>query len=146
MDADLIIEAYVLQLLDGHRIKSVQDFLDFQQEIVADFPAWDDFKLWVEDTQKTSLTQRARRSFTVQDFTLGRIIDEVQELNDRLGAFQNIECRSLKTALSAMEYKNTGRVSLHSFYQAGLHGRFFFNEHVSYLRKLGALDETEPNH
>merc|ERR1719188_710184 len=117
-----------------------------EQQIKADFPAWDDFMLWVEDVRKTSSSDRARRSFNVEEFTFERVIAEVQELNDRLGAFQDIECRSLKAGLADMEYKNTGRVLLSDFYRAGLDGKFLFMEHVDYLRRLGALDETDPKH
>merc|ERR550539_1447509 len=45
-----------------------------------------------------------------------------------------------------MEYKSTGRVLLSDFYRAGLKKEFFFIEHVDYLRKLGALDESDPKH
>merc|ERR1740120_387047 len=45
-----------------------------------------------------------------------------------------------------MEFRSTGRVLLSDFYRAGLDGRFLFIEHVDYLRKLGALDESNTNH
>merc|ERR1740121_1832652 len=124
----------------------MNDFRDLDQKMREDFPAWGDFKLWVEDTRKTIAMDRAYRSFNVEEFTFGRVMDEVQELNDRLGAFQDLECRSLKAGLADMEYKNTGRVLLSDFYRAGLNGEFLFTEHVDYLRKLGALDETDYKH
>jgi len=67
-------------------------------------------------------------------------------LNERLGAFQDIECKSLKAGLADMEFRGTGRVLLRDFYLQGLHGKFLFREHVDYLRKLGALDESDPKH
>merc|ERR1719361_2898387 len=90
--------------------------------------------------------ERMRKSLLVEDFTLEHVIREVQEINDRLGVFQNIECRSLKGALADMEYRNTGRVLLSDFYREGMKGEFLFIEHVDYLRKLGALDESDPRH
>jgi hypothetical protein len=63
-----------------------------------------------------------------------------------LGAFQDIECRSLKAGLADIEFKNTGRVLLSDFYRAGLQGEFFFSEHVDYLRDVGALDESDSEH
>merc|ERR1740120_338399 len=110
------------------------------------FPAWEDFKLWVEDVRKTSSLNRARRRLDSEEFSFGRVIEEVQELNDRLGAFQDIECRSIKAALADMEFRNTGRVLLSDFYREGLKHKFLFVEHVDYLRNLGALDESEPKH
>merc|ERR1719203_6006 len=110
------------------------------------FPSWDDFKLWVEDVRKTISSDRAQRRFDADEFSFGRVVEEVQELNDHLGAFQDIECRSLKAALADMEFKSTGRVLLSDFYREGLKGKFMFTEHVDYLRNLGALDESDPKH
>merc|ERR1719296_644410 len=111
-----------------------------------EFPAYDDFKMWVEDVRRTISSERSRRSFKVEALTVESVIEEVQELNDRLGAFQDIECRSLKAGLAELEYKNTGRVLLSDFYRAGLSGAFLFNEHVDFLRRLGALDESDSGH
>merc|ERR1719189_2408141 len=90
--------------------------------------------------------ERSRRSLHTEDFTLEHVALEVQEINDRLGVFQNIECRSLKGALTDLEYRNTGRVLLSDFYREGMKGEFLFIEQVDYLRKLGALDEGDPRH
>merc|ERR1719296_53050 len=111
-----------------------------------EFPAYDDFKMWVEDVRRTISLERSRRRFKVEALTVESVIEEVQELNDRLGAFQDIECRSLKAGLAELEYKNTGRVLLSDFYRAGLSGAFLFNEHVDFLRRLGALDESDSGH
>merc|ERR1719296_395533 len=111
-----------------------------------EFPAYDDFKMWVEDVRRTISLERSRRRFKVEALTVESVIEEVQELNDRLGAFQDIECRSLKAGLAELEYKNTGRVLLSDFYRAGLSGTFLFNEHVDFLRRLGALDESDSGH
>merc|ERR1719362_1896504 len=94
----------------------------------------------------TSLLNRAQRQFHAEEWSLERVIEEVQELNERLGAFQDIECRSLKASLADMEFRNTGRVLLSDFYREGLKGKFLFVEHVDYLRNLGALDESDPKH
>merc|ERR1719471_1714045 len=112
----------------------------------AMFPSWGDFVLWVEDIRKTSSSNRARRRLDAEEFSFARVIEEVQELNDHLGAFQDIECRSLKASLADMEFRNTGRVLLSDFYREGLQGKFLFVEHVDYLRNLGALDESDPKH
>merc|ERR1719471_2381920 len=112
----------------------------------AMFPSWFDFVLWVDDVRKTSSSKRARRRLDAEEFSFGRVIEEVQELNDHLGAFQDIECKSLKAGLADMEFKSTGRVLLSDFYREGLQGKFLFREHVDYLRKLGALDESDPKH
>merc|ERR1719410_1384612 len=106
--------------------------------MIEDFPSWADFKLWVQDVRHTMAMDRTRKSLLREEFTLEHVIREVQEVNDRLGVFQNIECKSLKGALADMEYRNSGRVLLTDFYREGMKGEFMFNEHVDYLRKLGA--------
>jgi len=73
-------------------------------------------------------------------------VDDVSELNYQLGAFQDINCRSLKSALADVEYRGTGRVLLSDFYRIGLEGKYLFIEYMEYLRKLGALDESDPQH
>lgn len=45
-----------------------------------------------------------------------------------------------------LEYGGTGRVHMSDYYAAGLRGDHLFVEHVDYLRKLGAIDDTDPNH
>jgi len=59
------------------------------------------------------------------------------ELNDK-------ECRSLKKKLQGMEGKKPGRVRLSSFYNASLHSHWRFTEKVDYLKRLGALDDSDP--
>merc|ERR1740121_2086322 len=41
---------------------------------------------------------------------------------------------------------NTGRVLLTDFYRAGLKGEFLFIEYADFLRRLGALDESDSGH
>merc|ERR1719277_2419198 len=146
-DADLVIKGYFLQLLDGTgKLRSRGHLYGLERGMAKEYPAWGDFKLWFEDVRKTSSLSRARRRFDVEEFSFGRVIEEVQELNDRLGTFQDIECRSLKAGLVDMEFRSTGRVSLSDFYREGLKGKFLFVKHVDYLRSLGALDESDPMH
>mmetsp|Transcript_80713 Transcript_80713/g.140819 ORF Transcript_80713/g.140819 Transcript_80713/m.140819 type:complete len:571 (+) Transcript_80713:64-1776(+) len=52
------------------------------------------------------------------------------------------ECESMKASLVQMDTHNTGRVPLSRFYGTGLDSDWRFGESESYLRELGALDET----
>jgi len=52
------------------------------------------------------------------------------------------ECASMKEALIAMDTRHTGRVPLSRFYGSALDTEWRFGESESYLRELGALDET----
>jgi len=50
----------------------------------------------------------------------------------------------LKHTLMQMEDRGTGRIRLADFYKPALNGAWQFQESVSYLRQLGALDESDP--
>merc|ERR1719210_2833806 len=140
-----VVKAYVLQLLAGP-ISSRQDLLMAEHDVTEQYPAWGDFQMWVDDVRRTISLARSHRSLKVKSLTLEDVVEDVRELNDHLGSFQDIECRSLKAGLQELEYKSTGRVLLSDFYRVGLRGDFLFNENVDYLRQLGALDETDSRH
>merc|ERR1740123_195247 len=48
----------------------------------------------------------------------------------------------IKSSLVALDKTGTGRVSLSDFYGANADGEWRFGESESYLRELGALDES----
>jgi len=68
----------------------------------------------------------------------------VEAVGEEYGSFQNIECQELKHTLMKIEDRGTGRVKLAEFYKPALNGAWQFQESVSYLRQLGALDESDP--
>jgi len=142
---DKVVKAYTLQHL-GEPVDSLTSLTIAEQHMLEDFPAWGDFQMWVQDVRHTISLERSRRSFQPEQFTAEAVVEEVRELNDRLGSFQDIECRSLKARLAELEHRNTGRVLLSDFYRAGMSGDFLFNEHIDFLRKLGVLDETDTRH
>lgn len=51
----------------------------------------------------------------------------------------------MKADLVGMEEKGNGRVLLSDFYRPGLDGNWQFQESASYLRQLGAMDDTDAN-
>jgi hypothetical protein len=57
-------------------------------------------------------------------------------------SFWQSECESMKSALVGMDVHSTGRVPLAKFYNTALDTDWRFAESESYLRELGALDET----
>jgi hypothetical protein len=52
------------------------------------------------------------------------------------------ECDTMKVALVGMDVHTTGRVPLSKFYNTAVNTDWRFGESESYLRELGALDET----
>jgi len=146
-EAERVVEAFMLQTLDGNTTaKTSADVDEMESNMREWFPLYPDFKMWLTDTRRTTSFERGRSSLDADDLSLASVVADVQALTDRLFKFQDVECRSLKAGLTNMEYKGTGRVLLPDFYSAGLRGDFLFVEHVDYLRKIGALDETDPKH
>jgi len=69
----------------------------------------------------------------------------VEAVGEQFGTFQDLECRQMKETMVKMEYRGTGRVRLADFYKPALTGAWTFQESTSYLRALGALDESDPS-
>jgi len=77
----------------------------------------------------------ARYSFDETHQVIGGITRSFQ-------SFWQSECDSMKEALVSMDKHNTGRVPLSMFYNTAINTDWRFGESESYLRELGALDET----
>jgi len=145
--AERVVQGFMLQVLDGTRVaKNRRDVDEMESNMRSWFPLYEDFKMWMRDSRQTTTHERNRFGLQANHLSLANVVADVQALTDRLFKFQDVECRALKTGLIGLEYKNTGRVLLPDFYAAGLRGDFLFVEHVDYLRRAGALDETDPNH
>merc|ERR550525_638556 len=61
-------------------------------------------------------------------------------------SFWESECASMKAQLIDMDTHRMGRVPLAKFYGSALDAEWRFGESESYLRELGALDETSSWH
>merc|ERR1719453_272524 len=117
------------------------------EELKAEMPelymAWNDTKEFVRSTRRSIMTSEAsaqQKSYGGLDFSLtARVAERVGE---RFGSFQDQECKQMKDSLVKIEDSGTGRVLLSDFYKPGLDGQWQFQESASYLRALGALDES----
>merc|ERR1719491_1021936 len=105
------------------------------------YPTWPETQLWLHEVRREVAPNRSR--FDFKDVTM--VIDEVGE---RYGRWQDHECRALRQALIRLEDVGgsgalSGRVRLADFYRSAVRdGQWQFSESASYLRELGALDES----
>jgi len=70
----------------------------------------------------------------------------VGTITKSFGPYWETVCQSMKDSLVAMDKTHTGRVRLGDFYGSGLDAEWRFGESESYLRQLGALDESSSWH
>merc|ERR1719327_407851 len=68
--------------------------------------------------------------------------EAVTGITKKFASFWESECQLIKESLVALDKTGTGRVSLSDFYGANADGEWRFGESESYLREMGALDET----
>jgi len=143
------VKAYLIQILIGGNltITGMEDFDFLEQELPSIYPDWEGTYMWAEDFEQTEklLHQAERNPFVPQKDTFDRSVAFVQELGHHFGAFQNLECRALKSRLVEMEYQGSGRIRLSKFYEGGINGDWTLSESVAYLRNLGVVDETDPS-
>merc|ERR1719277_1429404 len=146
-DAEIGLQRYLVMYLLGDSTEGLtrDHMLEAESDVIDLIPAWRGTKMWFRDLDQTlQFTERTRNPFLGKQVTFKDSLATVHELGHRFATFQNLECKSLKNALTDIEFKGTGRVLLSDFYRVGLQEKCQFKENVEYLRSLGALDDSDP--
>jgi len=147
--ADAALNAFVVAYLLGSSavVHSVWDIEQNKYQLMAQYPNLNETEMWVQDLrhvhqleQQSHLNPFVKRTVTFDDYASFAL-----QFGHRFGAFQNLECHTLKRKLVEMENAGSGRVLLSRFYSNALAGEWEFMESVEYLRNQGALDETDPD-
>jgi len=121
---------------------SAEDITELQYE-KQDFARWyagyEEVVAWLNGLVGRRMTplRTERLSFT-------EVSNIAVEVGETFYNFNDMECRSLKRTLQGLEGKKAGRVRLSAFYNASLYSHWRFNEKADYLKKLGALDDSDP--
>lgn len=106
------------------------------------FPAWGDTRDLVRDAYRNAT--RLSGHCQTADFDTARLV--VATVQDHYRAWQERGCKDLRRALLMAEERDNGRVRLPDFYgtrEAADLG-WQFSDTVDDLRRLGALDESNP--
>jgi hypothetical protein len=140
-DVDEVLDTYMMAFLIGQnvsslRLKQIKKLNSMMPEI---FTGWRDAQEFVRRV-RLNITSAEQKGLDFSGLT--KLVEVVGE---EYGSFQNIECQELKKTLMKIEDRGSGRVKLADFYKPALNGAWQFQESVSYLRQLGALDESDPN-
>jgi len=118
------------------------------------YTGWLDTIAWVHDLEEfIDYDESFRRNpFVGRVETEGKrrdfssIVRLVERMGEAYGQYQNLECRELKNALLDLS-DGSGRVRFGKFYEAAFAGQTsHFTESPEYLRHLGLLDDTDPQH
>jgi len=112
-----------------------EDILDFIWGQIESFQHFNRFS--VADPQKSRTWNPLRPMFSFED-----IESIAARMTMEFGRYWEGECSRIKNLLVDMDGKGSGRVPLPEFYAAATRGEWRFSESESYLRQLGALDET----
>jgi len=140
-EASEVLDTYMMAYIMGESPNemTLDTARDLNKQMPEVFPAWGDTQKFVDDVRK----QTIKDDVAGLDFaSLARVVEAVGE---EYGTFQDLECQQMKDALVKLEYRGTGRIRLSDFYKPALNSVWTFSESASYLRSLGALDETPPS-
>lgn len=120
---------------------------ELKVRITETYPDFPDTRMWLNDLRHTHEREQfnRRNPFVERKSSFDESLKLAYELGHRFGAFQDLECRALKSKLVDMEHFGTGRVLLSTFYSHALAGDWQLMESMEYLRNQGALDETDPD-
>jgi len=103
------------------------------------FGYWPATRRWIRDVRE-DVASRSSAERTSLEVTS----QVVEDLTNKYGLHAHQECLQLKHRLAQIQQGEVGRVPLHKFYGSALNGSYEFSESKSYLRIIGALDETDP--
>lgn len=135
---DLVRTWYVSFLLAGNFSASSPEEVHAKKAVFArKYSDWQDAENWLGELEKEHYEGEPAQTFD-SNFRL------VQKIGERYFHFNDGECRALKATMQDMEGKKAGRVRLSTFYKKSLYSHWRFTEKADYLRKLGALDDSDP--
>lgn len=138
--AELVLDTYMMsyiihteKALEPKRVKIAL------KRVSNIYPNWS----LTQDFVRTTL--RRLRPNAYEQLTFADIEHIVVDLAENYGQFQFNECQELKTDLLSIEGPRPGRVPLKDFFDQALnHNKYQFGESVAYMRRVGILDESDP--
>jgi len=145
-----VLEAYMAIWMAGDE---VTQYLGKSSDLAQIFPHWDKIVHFAHG-QVSALNYQRQHQVKLSSGTSGgnallpRYSFEdahavVGTITSSFASFWESECREMKRKLSTLDRQRTGRVPLSKFYGKSLtDSEWRFGESESYLRDLGALDET----
>merc|ERR1719401_169321 len=142
-----LLKTYLMTYITGVHTprNSSADFIQMERDMEVEVIVWPDARMWSRDLSLSSLhNQLSRRNPFIHEYTFADVAAAVHDIGQHFGAFQNMECKSLKEKLVDMEHGGSGRVLLSKFYSGVGSMDWPFIDSIDYLQKIGALDDRDP--
>jgi len=140
-----ILDTYMAVYILGFLLKkkneaTPDDVLELREHVPQIYPTWPDTQKFIREVQESVAPKRNYLYFS-------DTVTVIEEAGERYGRWQDLECRTLKETLLSVEDTGpggAGRVRIADFYGLALNeGKWQFSESLTYLRDLGALDESD---
>jgi len=151
-----VLATYLVHWFVGDDMESISILLSNSSLLEASIPHWDKLVSMAEGHARALNWKRQTAALTaladgsarpghnalVQQYSFEDMHSIVGTMTRGFASFWESECQAMKGALVDMDTHHTGRVPLSKFYSSTLDGEWRFGESETYLRELGALDET----
>ncbi|CAE8648324.1 unnamed protein product [Polarella glacialis] len=145
-----VLEAYMVHWMMGDDAEGIQLLLGNQSLLTSSFPHWSQLVDFAAGRVKTLDYERQQSPAAAADrghafsrrYSFQDAHAVVGGITKSFASFWESECVDMNVLLTGMDPKHTGRVPLSKFYGTGLDSEWRFGESESYLRQLGALDES----
>jgi len=152
-----VLELYMLRWLVGEDAE-LESNATLREEYV---PHWQEVSAFAEGqieefgfARWRSLSRRperpaaagARAAAFAQEFSFQDAQAVAGRITKSFGPYWETVCQGMKASLARMDPAGTGRVRLSDFYGEAMQTEWRFGESESYLRQLGALDESSSWH
>jgi len=149
-----VLQEYMMKWILGAQITPAvtPGLLSNPNVLEKAFPKWPTIVAFLEgqikalDFKRQRTPTRRGASGLSQMYSFQNAHEIVGGITQNFASFWESECTEMKDQLIAMDTHGTGRVPLSKFYGTGLDADWRFAESESYLRDLGALDETSTWH
>lgn len=146
-----VLEDYMVHWMMGDDAEGIEILLQNRSLLATAFPHWDELVAFAHgqisnaayqrETSMKTMAQPGQNAFS-RSFSFEDARGIVGGITRSFASFWDSECISMRASLIDMDSHGTGRVPLAKFYSTALETEWRFGESESYLREMGALDET----
>jgi hypothetical protein len=145
-EVDDVLDTYMTGYILGESLSNMtfDEALELKAEMPDTFAAWSATKEFVREVRKNiTSSERSAEQKHSGTFDFSLVARVAERVGEQFGTFQDQECRHIKASLLSLEHRGSGRVRLSEFWKPSPDGSWHFEESLSYLRQLGALDESD---